>query len=94
MDLTDKFQQNLSEHFFLVIPDAMIETPYSYNEMENSNSRWQPLDAIINLEEFNALAKVTTYLFDYNMKIKSRPQNPVVFNVPKEVKISAHEPMH
>ncbi|GFS36411.1 hillarin [Nephila pilipes] len=92
-DHTGKFQQKLNEHFFLTDPDTMIWTHYPYDEMENNYSRWQLLDVIVSLEEFNALPKVTPYFFDYNMKIRSRPQNPVVFKVHKEVKISAHEPM-
>ncbi|GFY08346.1 kyphoscoliosis peptidase [Trichonephila clavipes] len=78
-DHTGKFQQKLNEHFFLTDPDTMIWTHYPYDEMENNYSRWQLLDVIVSLEEFNALPKVTPYFFDYNMKIRSRPQNPVVF---------------
>ncbi|KAG8201330.1 hypothetical protein JTE90_016807 [Oedothorax gibbosus] len=92
-DHTGKFQQKLNEHFFLTDPDTMIWTHYPYDEMENNYSRWQLLDVQVSLEEFNALPKVTPYFFDYNMKIRSRPQNPVIFKVHKEVKIAAHEPM-
>ncbi|XP_035207249.1 kyphoscoliosis peptidase-like isoform X2 [Stegodyphus dumicola] len=92
-DHTGKFQQKLNEHFFLTDPEVMIWTHYPYDEMENNYSRWQLLEVTVSLEEFNALPKVTPYFFDYNMKIRSRPQNPVVFKVHKEVKIAAHEPM-
>lgn len=92
-DHTGKFQKKLNEHFFLTDPEIMIWTHYPYDEMENNYCRWQLLDVLVSLEEFNALPKVTPYFFDFNMKIRSRPQNPVVFKVHKEVKIAAHEPM-
>ncbi|KFM64820.1 hypothetical protein X975_01541, partial [Stegodyphus mimosarum] len=60
--------------------------------MERNYSRWQLLDKQIKLDEFNALPKVTPFFFEYNLRIRSRPQNPVVFRVQTELKIAAHKP--
>ncbi|UYV74900.1 KY, partial [Cordylochernes scorpioides] len=92
-DHTGKFQKKLNEHFFLTDPEVLIWSHFPYDEMESNYSRWQLLDHSLTLEEFNDLPKVTPYFFEYHLKIRSRPQNPVVFRVHKELKLSSHEPM-
>ncbi|XP_042897808.1 kyphoscoliosis peptidase [Parasteatoda tepidariorum] len=91
-DHTGKFQHKLNEHFFLTDPEVLIWTHFPYSEMENNYSRWQLLDKPLKLDEFNALPKVTPFFFDYNLRIRSRPQNPVVFRVQTELKLTAHKP--
>ncbi|GFQ91965.1 uncharacterized protein TNCT_549591, partial [Trichonephila clavata] len=53
---------------------------------------WQLLDKPLKLDEFNALPKVTPFFFEYNLRIRSRPQNPVVFRFQTELKLTAHKP--
>ncbi|KAF8786607.1 Kyphoscoliosis peptidase like protein [Argiope bruennichi] len=91
-DHTGKFQRKLNEHFFLTDPEVLIWTHFPYSEMESNYSRWQLLDKPLKLDEFNALPKVTPFFFEYNLRIRSRPQNPVVFRFQTELKITAHKP--
>ncbi|XP_022248244.1 kyphoscoliosis peptidase-like, partial [Limulus polyphemus] len=92
-DHTGKFQKKLNEHFFLTDPEALIWTHFPHDELENDYCRWQLLDKPITLEHFNALPKVTPFFFQYNLKIRSRPQNPMKCKVQTEIKLGAHEPM-
>ena len=55
--------------------------------------RWQLLEKTLTLEEFNSLPKVSPNFFDFNLKIRSKPQNPVVFRISTEIKIGSHEAM-
>ncbi|GIY00409.1 uncharacterized protein CEXT_244081 [Caerostris extrusa] len=48
--------------------------------------------SLLKLDEFNALPKVTPFFFEYNLRIRSRPQNPVVFRFQTELKLTAHKP--
>ncbi|XP_054722581.1 kyphoscoliosis peptidase-like [Uloborus diversus] len=91
-DHTGKFQRKLNEHFFLTDPEILIWTHFPYSEMESNYSRWQLLDKPLKLDEFNALPKVTPFFFEYNIRIRSRPQNPIVFRVQTELKLTAHKP--
>ncbi|PRD20387.1 UNVERIFIED_CONTAM: hypothetical protein NCL1_54774 [Trichonephila clavipes] len=91
-DHTGKFQRKLNEHFFLTDPEVLIWTHFPYCEIESNYSRWQLLDKPLKLDEFNALPKVTPFFFEYNLRIRSRPQNPVVFRFQTELKLTAHKP--
>jgi hypothetical protein len=51
------------------------------------------LDKPLTIDEFNCLPKVAPYFFDLNLKIRSKPQNPVIFRISTEIKIGAHEAM-
>ncbi|XP_023234159.1 kyphoscoliosis peptidase-like isoform X1 [Centruroides sculpturatus] len=92
-DHTGRFQRKLNEHFFLTDPEVLIWTHFPYDEVEKNYSRWQLLDNPLSLDEFNTLPKVTPFFFDYNIKIRSKPTNPVVFKVHKEIKLASHEPL-
>ncbi len=55
--------------------------------------RWQLLDKPLTIDEFNCLPKVAPYFFDLNLKIRTKPQNPVIFRISTKIKIGAHEAM-
>lgn len=61
--------------------------------MHTPARRWQLLVKPLTLDEFNGLPKVTPYFFEFNLKIRTKLQNPIEFRVQTEIKIGAHEPM-
>ncbi|XP_022241908.1 kyphoscoliosis peptidase-like [Limulus polyphemus] len=99
LDHTGKFQRKMKEYFFLTDPEDLIWSHFPYSEMEDNYSsefmffRWQLLDKPITLEQFNTLPKVTPFFLQYNLKIRSCVQNPVLCKVQTEVKLGAHEPV-
>ncbi|RWS17634.1 uncharacterized protein B4U79_08067 [Dinothrombium tinctorium] len=92
-DHSGKFQKKLNEHFFLTDPESLIWTHFPYDEVEANYERWQLLDKPVNLDDFNAMPKVTPYFFEFNLKIRTKYQNPLTFRVQTEIKIGAHETM-
>ncbi|KAH7969598.1 uncharacterized protein LOC119383635 isoform X2 [Rhipicephalus sanguineus] len=92
-DHTGKFIRKINEHFFVTDPEVLIWTHFPYDEMEKNYSRWQLLDKPLTLEEFNSLPKVTPHFFQLNMRLRTRPQNPITFKVRTELRIASHEPM-
>ncbi|XP_064480906.1 kyphoscoliosis peptidase-like [Ornithodoros turicata] len=92
-DHTGKFQKKINEHFFLTDPEILIWTHFPYDETEKNYSRWQLLDKPVSLDEYNSLPKVSPQFFQFNMRIRSKPQNPIVFRVRTELRLASHEPM-
>ncbi|XP_065291935.1 uncharacterized protein [Dermacentor albipictus] len=92
-DHTGKFIRKINEHFFMTDPEVLIWTHFPYDEMEKNYSRWQLLEKHLTLDEFNSLPKVTPHFFHLNMRLRTRPQNPIVFKVRTELRIASHEPM-
>ncbi|KAH9373151.1 hypothetical protein HPB48_004896 [Haemaphysalis longicornis] len=92
-DHTGKFIRKTNEHFFMTDPEVLIWTHFPYDEMEKNYSRWQLVDKPLTLDEFNTLPKVTPQFFQLNMRIRTRPQNPIVFRVRTELRLASHEPM-
>ncbi|KAG0425157.1 hypothetical protein HPB47_027651 [Ixodes persulcatus] len=92
-DHTGKFQRKINEHFFVTDPEVLIWTHFPHDEMEKNYSRWQLLDKPLTLEEFNSLPKMTPHFFQFNMRIRTKPQNPIIFRVRTELRLASHEPM-
>ncbi|XP_077520410.1 uncharacterized protein LOC144130354 [Amblyomma americanum] len=92
-DHTGKFIRKINEHFFVTDPEVLIWTHFPCDEMEKNYSRWQLLDKPLTLNEFNSLPKVTPHFFQLNMRLRTRPQNPIMFRVRTELRLASHEPM-
>ena len=70
----------------------ILNSSYLFIELAIS-LRWQLLDKPLTLDEFNSMPKVSPNFFEFNLKIRSKVQNPVVFRISTEVKIGSHEAM-
>lgn len=93
VDHSGTFVPKFNDHFFLTDPEVLIWTHFPFDPHDSTCESWQLLDKPKSLEDFNSMPKVSPHFFAYNLKLRSRWVNPLVFRIQTEVKVASHEPM-
>ncbi|RWS23900.1 uncharacterized protein B4U80_11008, partial [Leptotrombidium deliense] len=77
-----------------LFPDEELELLVQENAIFVQNYTSDPNNSdFVDMCPSPQMAPLTPFFFDFNLKIRTKYQNPITFRVQNEIKIGAHEPM-